>query len=348
MENVTQNIRPSGESPDNIVEFRGVSIEYPLKKYTLKAVTDISLDLKRGKITALVGESGSGKTTLASSLIACISEPGRLAGGEIRFRGRGETEEIRVDQLTEKEMRRFRWEKVSMVFQAAQSALNPVMTVREQFFETLSAHDSRLSKEEKEKRCNELLDYVKLDPERVLASYPHELSGGMKQRVMIAFSLLLDPELIILDEPTTALDVITQSYIFNLLKEINRDMGISMLLMTHDISVVAKFADYVGVMYGGRLMEYGTVKSVFKNRYHPYTAGLIGATPSIIGDIAEMKPIEGNPPDLLKLPSGCIFAPRCPKCRELCREEEPKTRIAPDGGKGKCHFYREGEYADER
>lgn len=335
------------ENPvDNIAEFRNVYIDYPLKKYTIRAVTDVSLDVRRGKITALVGESGSGKTTLASSLIKCISELGRIAGGEIIFRSKAEgvvSEEIRIDKMNERDMRKFRWDKVSMVFQAAQSALNPVMTVKEQFYETLEAHNSKLSKDAKEKKCRELLDYVKLDVDRVFSAYPHELSGGMKQRVMIAFSLLLDPELIILDEPTTALDVITQNYIFNLLRQINRDMGISMLLMTHDISVVAKFADYIGVMYGGRLMEYGTVKDVFKHRYHPYTAGLIGSTPSIIGNIEEMKPIEGNPPDLLNLPQGCIFSPRCPKCRDICTTEEPETKVFEDGGKGKCYFYREAE-----
>ena len=168
----------------------------------------------------------------------------------------------------------------------------------------------------------------------------------MKQRVMIAFALLLDPELIILDEPTTALDVITQNYIFNLLRKINRERGISMLLMTHDISVVAKFADYMGVMYGGRLMEYGSVANVFKYREHPYTAGLIGATPSIVGDIADMKPIKGSPPDLMNLPQGCIFSPRCPKCRDICLTAEPPTREFADGGRGKCYFYREGEHAD--
>lgn len=332
------------EEDDFIAEFVNVSIEYPLKKYSLRAVNNVSMGIRRGKITALVGESGSGKTTLASSLIRCISEPGRLAGGEIIFNGRDGT--VRTDLLSDKQMRAFRWEKVSMVFQAAQSALNPVMTVRAQFYETLKAHDDTLSREEMERRSREFLDYVKLDSERVLACYPHELSGGMKQRVMIAFSLLLDPELIILDEPTTALDVITQSYIFRLLKQINREKGISMLLMTHDISVVAKFADYVGVMYGGRLMEYGSVDRIFHLRTHPYTAGLIGATPSIIGDIRNMKPIEGTPPDLLNLPDGCVFAPRCPNCREKCKTQEPPDECA-DGVRWKCYFYGEAENEDK-
>lgn len=329
---------------ENIVEFKNVSIDYPLKKYTIRAVTNVTLNIKKGAITALVGESGSGKTTLSSSIINCISKPGIIAAGEVIFKDKDK--ELHIEKMSKKELQSFRWEKVSMVFQAAQSALNPVMTVREQFYETLDEHNFKITKEEKEEKCCKLLDFVKLDAKRVLNSYPHELSGGMKQRVMIAFSLLLDPELIILDEPTTALDVITQSYIFNLLKDINQKLGISMLLMTHDISVVAKFADYIGVMYGGRLMEYGTVLDVFKNKRHPYTEGLIKATPSIIGDIEEMKPIEGTPPNLLDLPTGCIFNPRCPKCQKICTQKEPDTVFINSDKYGKCYFYKEGE-ADE-
>ena len=323
---------------ENIVEMHNVYIDYPLKKYTLRAVSDVSMVIKRGKITALVGESGSGKTTLSSALIQCISEPGKVASGELLFYSKEQEEPIHIELLNAKELQKFRWSKISMVFQAAQSALNPVMTIREQFFETLREHGDTSSVQEKEAKCRKLLEYVKLDVDRVFGSYPHELSGGMKQRVMIAFALLLDPELIILDEPTTALDVITQSYIFNLLKQINREMGISMLIMTHDISVVAKFADYVGVMYGGRLMEYGTVRDVFKKRTHPYTAGLIGATPSIISDISGIKPIEGTPPDIRNLPQGCVFWPRCEKCMDVCKTDDPETVQLPDGGKCKCHL----------
>ena len=228
-----------------------------------------------------------------------------------------------------------------MVFQAAQSALNPVMTIRQQLYETMVEHGSKLTKKEMEERCIELLGYVQLNPDLVLDAYPHELSGGMKQRVMIAFALLLDPQLVILDEPTTALDVITQSYIFNLLKKINEEKKISMLLMTHDISVVARFADYIGVMYGGRLMEYGSVEEVFEKRRHPYTEGLIGATPSIIGDISGMHPIEGSPPNLLHMPTGCVFHPRCQYCNELCKTEEPAAYVTESGCSSKCHLRRE-------
>ena len=325
---------------ENIVEFRNVSIDYPLKKYTLRAVTDVTLPIKRGKITALVGESGSGKTTLSSSVIRCISEPGRIAEGDVVFIQNDGTE-IFVNKLTEKQLKTFRWKRVSMVFQAAQSALNPVMTVEEQFLETMAAHGATGDKKQQLQHCKQLLDYVKLDADRVLGSYPHELSGGMKQRVMIAFSLLLQPDLIILDEPTTALDVITQSYIFNLLKQINRDMNISMILMTHDISVVAKFADYVGVMYGGRLMEYGTVRDIFHKRRHPYAEGLINATPSLVGDMDKLSPIDGQPPDLLNLPSGCVFAPRCPYAKDICLTAEPPVTVLEDGSTGRCYFFGE-------
>ena len=321
---------------ESIVTFKDVSIEYPLKRFTLKAVNHASLEIKRGKITALVGESGSGKTTLASSLINCISEPGRVSAGQVIFHDEGK--DIIVNELSPKELRKFRWEKVSMVFQAAQSALNPVSMVREQFYETFDEHGFKMTKEEKEKRCVKLLSYVKLDPERVLNSYPHELSGGMKQRVMIAFALLLRPKVIILDEPTTALDVITQNYIFTLLKKINKDFGISMLLMTHDISVVARFADYVCVMYGGELMEYGSVYQVFDKRAHPYTEGLIQSTPNLIEDIKAMKPIPGMAPNLLDMPKGCVFSPRCPYATDLCRENAPETTHC-EVGFGKCYLY---------
>ena len=327
---------------ENIVEIEHAVIDYPLRRYTIRAVTDVSLSLKRGAITALVGESGSGKTTLASSLLRCISEPGILSGGEVRFYP-AEGAPVEVHKLSPREIDRFRWEKVSMVFQAAQSALNPVYTVRAQFEETVREHGMKWSRERIEQKMREVFDYVKLDYDRVARCYPHELSGGMKQRVMIAFSLLLDPELIILDEPTTALDVITQDYIFSILKRINREKGISMLLMTHDIGIVAKFADYVGVLYAGRLVEFGSVFDVFRERRHPYTKGLIRATPSLIGDLEALKPIGGSPPDLRNLPQGCVFSPRCPYCTDACREREPDTAV--QGGRCiKCiHGFEEYE-----
>ncbi len=332
---------------DNILEFHNVCIDYPLRKYTLRAVSDVSLNIRRGKITALVGESGSGKTTLASSVMHCISSPGKVAEGRILFYdGVGEEQKIiDVTTLNEKEVRKFVWEKTSMVFQAAQSALNPIMTVEQSFVETYREHFPKAEKSVILEKTRQLLDYVRLDVDRCLKSYPHELSGGMKQRIMIAFSLLFDPQLIIFDEPTTALDVITQDYIFRLLKKINKERGISMLLLTHDISVVAKFADYVCVMYSGYLMEYGEKNAILKKWSHPYTRGLVNAIPSINGNLDNMRSIKGSPPDLNNLPQGCVFYPRCDSCIERCGEVRPEVYSLPDR-EIRCLLY-EGEGNNE-
>lgn len=330
----------------NIVEIRGITIDYEMRRYALRAVDNMNLDIPFGKITALVGESGSGKTTVASSLLNCISSPGRIVSGQVNYH-KDDGTVVDVSKLSEDELNCFRWKEISMVFQGAQSALNPVVTIFNQFYETMLVHENfkprherkKITKEMATARITYLLDFVNLDAKRVMNSYPHELSGGMKQRVMIAFSLLLDPKLIILDEPTTALDVITQDFIFRLLQKINRETNIAMLLLTHDIAVVAKYADYMGIMYGGRLMEYGTVEDVFEHRYHPYTRGLIDSTPSIKCDLSKLKPIDGMPVNLLDMPSGCKFNPRCGQCMERCRHEEPQTITLANGHLIKCFLY---------
>jgi peptide/nickel transport system ATP-binding protein len=328
---------------ENIIEIKDVCIDYKMKKYDIRAVDNVSLNIKRGKITALVGESGSGKTTLVSSILRCISEPGVLSSGEIIFHGKDKkNDEINtrnIMKLTDKNLNAYRWGNVSMVFQAAQSALNPVMKIFDQFEETAFYHGIDVKKQTFKGRVKELMDFVHLDSEKVMSSYPHELSGGMKQRVMIAFSLLLNPDVIILDEPTTALDVITQDYIFKILQDINETLGITMILLTHDIGVVAKVAHYVGVMYAGRLMEYGDIMTVFLKKMHPYTHGLIRATPSLILDISEMKAIEGTPVNLMKVPSGCVFHPRCEKCIETCKKEVPQGVWLEQNHFVKCHLY---------
>lgn len=327
---------------EHIVEFKNVIVEYQMKHYNLRAVNDFSLKIPRGKITALVGESGSGKTTLASTLLNNVSKPGKIVSGEILYYG-GESVYNILD-LDSKKLNQFRWSKISMVFQGAQNALNPIMTIFEQFYETLKVHRHDITEEEAEAICIQYLELVNLDYEKVFKAYPHELSGGMKQRVMIAFSLLLEPSLIILDEPTTALDVIVQDYIFKLLKKINVELKISMLLLTHDISVVSKYADYVAVMYGGKLMEYGSVKNVFTQKRHPYTKGLIESTPSLDKDIDSIKPIPGNPPDLMNMPSGCVFHPRCNKAFSACPITDPKLVLLENGNHlVKCLLYKGGD-----
>jgi len=330
---------------DNIVELKNVSVEYKMRMFTLRAVNNVTFEIRRNAITALVGESGSGKTTLASTILNCITEPGELVEGDVVFFG-ADGKEVTINKLAYEDTRKFRWSKVSMVFQGAQSSLNPVLTVYQQFKETLKVHRKKITKEEINAKCDEVLKVVNLDPNRILSMYPHELSGGMKQRVMIAFSLLLDPELIILDEPTTALDVITQEYVFSLLKKINREMNISMLLLTHDMGIVAKYSDYLGVMYAGRLMEYGTTEDVFEKRYNPYTSQLISATPSLHLPVKSIRSIEGKPPDMLNLPEGCPFAPRCLKAMDICSKTEPKTCGIEGLHIAKCHLYDGGEKDD--
>ena len=323
--------------PENIIEVEHICIDYKMKKFDIRAVDDVDFVIPKGKITALVGESGSGKTTLATSLFNCLSEPGVITAGKVLFNGKDGV--VDVAALSQKELEKFRWKNASMVFQGAQSALNPVMTIFQQFQETLIVHNAVKSREEALKISRHYLEFVNLDADRVLEAYPHELSGGMKQRVMIAFALLLEPELILLDEPTTALDVITQKYIFELLKKINVELGISMLLLTHDISIVARYADYVGVMYGGKVVEYGDVYQVFSCDYHPYTRGLINATPSLIKPLDQLRPIEGTPPNLLDMPTGCAYHPRCPYCTDRCREEKPRMHVTETNEKVLCHLF---------
>ena len=325
---------------DILVQFNHITIEYILNKQHLKAINDVSLQIEKGKVTAFVGESGSGKTTLVSSLLSCISYPGKITGGEVLFMD--ENGPINVATLSDKKINHFRWEEVSMVFQASQSTLNPLMTIYDQFYETAYYHGKVKTKEDKiafDEKVEKLLDITKLDKNRVLKSYPHQLSGGMKQRVMICFALLLDPKLIILDEPTTALDVITQEHIFNQLVEINKTLGITMILLTHDIGVVAKIADNIAVLYAGSVMEYGDVYTIFRKRMHPYTKGLIEATPSLLMDPSKIQPIPGNPPDIRNLPTGCPFHERCAKATEKCKLEKPMFKEIEDDHFIACHLY---------
>lgn len=328
---------------DTIIKFDNITIEYLMETQSLKAISNVSLEIEKGKVTALVGESGSGKTTLVSSLLSCISKPGKITGGTVYFYDNGK--EVEIPKLTPKEINNFRWEKISMVFQASQSTLNPLMTIYSQLYETAYYHGKITSKEEFDNKLTTLFDITKLDKNRVLKSYPHQLSGGMKQRVMIVFALLLDPDVIILDEPTTALDVITQEYIFNQLVEINKRLHITLILLTHDIGVVAKIADNIAVMYAGNVVEYGDVYTIFNKKMHPYTKGLIEATPSLLVDPSLIQAIPGNPPDIRNLPEGCPFHERCSKCRPECLTKKPVLLAKNDAETHyiACNLYEEDD-----
>lgn len=292
------------------------------------AVRGVSFTLEKGETLGIVGESGCGKTTLAQAIMGALPKNGQITGGEILFDGQD------VTNLSKRELRKIRWEKMSMISQSAMNSLDPVYRVKDQIREAIQEHRDASDKECYE-RGRELMELVGIDPDRI-EDYPHQLSGGMRQRVIIAMSLALDPDLIIADEPTTALDVIVQEQILYRIKELQRELGNSMMMVTHDISVVAETCDSMVVMYGGEVMEAGDVHEIFDNAHHPYTLGLQNAFPSVEGERRDLTSIPGSPPDLSNPPTGCPFASRCPfsapECSEPLQEKEPV-----EGHRVRCH-----------
>lgn len=307
---------------------RDLWIEYTTRRGAAQAVRGVSFDLYKGEALALVGESGSGKTTLGLALIRLLPRAARLRGGPILYQR--DSTECNILVLQPEELRQFRWKECAMVFQSALNALNPVLKVWEQICDTASAHGAA-HPERTRQRVLELLRLVQLDPERVIRSYPHELSGGMRQRVLLALSLLLDPRILILDEPTTALDILTQRAIIDVLRRLRQELAFSLILISHDLSLAAELADRVATMYAGKLVEVGSVEEIFYRPRHPYTLGLLKAVPTVTGDMRELASIPGVPPDLVFLPSGCKFHPRCPYADRRCQEEEPEMCSAGDG-----------------
>ncbi len=301
---------------EKLLEVRHLKTYFYTTKGIVKAVDDISFTLNKGEVLGIAGESGCGKSTTAYSLIRLVPPPGKIVSGEIIFEGRD------ILKLTSEEFRKeIRWKKISMVFQGAMNALNPVFTVGDQIAEVLMLHKG-LTKKEAMSEVYKLLQMVGIDPKRA-RSYPHELSGGMKQRVMIAMALALNPPLVIADEPTTALDVVVQAQIMNLMKRLQREQKMSIILITHDLSLIAEIADKVAIMYAGKIVEFGTAEQIFLNPQHPYTKGLLASIPRIRGEIRKLEWIPGVPPDLISPPPGCRFAPRCKFRFEPCDKEEP-------------------------
>jgi len=301
----------SGSTP--VMQIEELTVRYAVPRGQLDAVDRVSLELHAGELIGLVGESGCGKSTLAYALMNMVPEPGSIAGGRVLFGAPG----VDVTKLTREQLRRFRWKEVAMVFQSALNTLNPVMRVGDQVVDIVRAHEAVPAAEALD-RGAEGLRAVRLDPNRVLQAFPHELSGGMKQRVSLMLALLLRPKLLILDEPTTALDVLSQRAVLAILTEIQRSLGLAMLFITHDLSLIAEISDRVGVMYAGRLVELGPTREVFRSPRHPYTKALLKAVPSVTGDIDAMEVIPGMPPDLVSPPAGCRFSPRCPLANERC------------------------------
>jgi len=296
----------------------------------VKAVDNVGLSVCRGEALGLVGESGCGKSTLALATMRLGPSNMRIVNGSIGFDG---IDILKIDNNAFRKT--YRWKKMSMVFQGAMNALNPIFKVGDQIAEAITSHED-VEKSEALDRAAGLIQLVGIDPDRI-NSYPHELSGGMKQRVMIAMALALHPDFCIADEPTTALDVIVQAQILKVLKDLQRELNLSLMLISHDLSVVAELCDSISIMYAGKIVECGKIASVFSNPQHPYTKGLISSFPSIKGSRRELTSIPGSPPNLLSPPSGCRFHPRCPYANESCKTEEPKMKDISENHYTACH-----------
>lgn len=327
----TQMQHPNHALHQTLLQIENLTISYTLRGRKLLPVEAVSLGFRQGSITALIGESGCGKSTLTAGILGTLAANSRIApGAQIRFKGSD------LLTLSPEAMRRFRWQQASMVFQAAQNALSPTLRIEEQLIDTLLDHQA-MSLPEARLRARERLGQVRLEADRVLQAFPHQLSGGMRQRVLIAMALLMEPELILLDEPTTALDVITQRYIFDILRAIHTDLGTTLILITHDLAAAAELADEVVVMYAGRIMEQSPAHVFFHEPVHPYSLGLLRALPTLVGDTQQREPIAGHPPDLSDKPAGCVFHPRCPIAEAICREKIPV--LAPAGeSQVACHL----------
>ena len=327
-----------------LLELRQLTVEYGSGARGVRAVDGVDLEIREGEVVGLAGESGCGKTTVANAVLQILRPPARIVGGSVLYQG-----EDLVGKKPE-ELRRFRWRNVSMVFQSAMNALNPVMRVGDQFVDAMRAHE-RIDRRRALARAGELLELVGIDRRRVRA-YPHELSGGMRQRVIIAMALSLNPDLVILDEPTTALDVVVQREILQQVEALRRDFGFAVLFITHDLSLLLEFADRIAIMYAGELVETAPAERLGTNPRHPYTQRLLQSFPPLSGPLERLSGIPGSPPDLRDPPSGCRFHPRCPYCgperpelygrqtteRPVLHEVEPGHRVA-------CHLVEEEEVA---
>jgi len=291
----------------------------------VKAVDSVCFQVEKGEAMGLAGESGCGKTTVALSILKLLPTNGKILGGKIMFN------DIDLVEIGDDRMRKeVRWKGVSLIFQGAMNALNPVYKVRDQIVEAIKTHDSKVSDEEGKERAQKLFEMVGIEPKRI-ENYPHEFSGGMKQRAMIAMALACNPDLLIADEPATALDVIVQAQVLKLVRDLKEKLALSLILITHDLSIIAETCDKVAIMYAGKIVEYGDVVSIFDEPLHPYAKGLIEAFPNIHAPRSSMVSLSGFPPDLLAPPSGCRFHPRCKYAAEICKQEEPE--IQDVGGK---------------
>lgn len=304
----------------NLLEVRNLRVDFQTRRGTLIAVDDVSFEIKAGEVLGVVGESGAGKSLTGAAIIGLLEPPGRISGGEVRLAGK------RIDNLAQEQIRQIRGREIGMVFQDPLASLNPLFRVGEQLIETLQTHADLDEKSARKQAIDWLTEVGIPSPEVRIDQYPHQFSGGMRQRIVIALALCANPKLIIADEPTTALDVSIQAQIISVLKRLCREYGTAVMLITHDMGVIAETADRVAVMYAGRLVEIGEARKVIQNAKHPYTLGLMGSIPTIGDTEEELRQIQGSMPRLAEIPEGCAFNPRCPNVSDRCRKNRPELQ----------------------
>jgi len=304
-----------------LLQVQELTTQYRILRGWVKAAENVNFEIEKGEALGVVGESGCGKTTVALSILKILPMGGRVRKGKIIFDGTD------LVPLNDKEMRKIRWKGISIVFQGAMNAMNPVFKVGDQIVEAIRLHEPNVSKAEAWRRAQALFEMVGVEGSRV-RNYPHEFSGGMRQRALIAMALASNPKLLIADEPGTALDVVVQAQVLQLMRSLKEKLGLSMMVISHDLSLVAEVCEKIAIMYAGHVVEYGDSESVFKEPLHPYTQGLLGAFPSIKGDRKKLTSIPGQPPDLLDPPSGCPFHPRCPYAMDICKTAFPEMKKA--------------------
>jgi oligopeptide/dipeptide ABC transporter ATP-binding protein len=317
---------------ETLVDVQNLKVDYPTRLGVVRAVDDVSMTIYKGEILGLVGESGCGKSTLGRALLRLPPSPGEIAGGHIVFDGSD------LMALSDEEMRELRGARISMVFQDPMTCLDPLQSVSDHLIETIQTHEPETSQKEARRRAAELLDKLGIKAER-LDDYPHQLSGGMRQRVMIGLALALNADLIIADEATTSLDVIVEAQFLDWLRELQQELNLTILIITHNIGVIAEVSDRVAVMYAAKMMELANVYPLFDEPLHPYTQGLLASVPNIKLQDDKLEIMEGAPPNLLAPPSGCRFHPRCPKAMERCKTEEPEFKEIKPGHWVACWLY---------
>ena len=316
---------------NHILEIENLDVHFPINIGTVRAVDDVSWKLQQGEVMGLVGESGCGKSTLGFSIQRLLRPPGQIANGRILYHGRD------IVQMTEKEVLDLRGSNIAMIFQDPLTSLNPLFRIDQHYIETVLTHEKGLKKKEAFEKAERMLESLGISPERLL-EYPHQLSGGMRQRIMIGLGLILQPDLLIADEPTTALDVIVEAQFLDLLADLQKKFDLTIILITHNLGNVAQLADRITVMYGGNIVEVAEANSIFENPLHPYTQGLLASIPNIKLEQPKLQTMPGSPPDLVNPPPGCVFHPRCPQAMDVCKTKKPETKTE-DGHQVSCWLY---------